>query len=30
MAAIAMQHNLIVVTRDSHFEQIESLEIAAW
>ncbi len=30
IAAVAMQHNLIVATRDSHFEQIEGLEIAAW
>ncbi|GAB4421754.1 MAG: tRNA(fMet)-specific endonuclease VapC [Anaerolineae bacterium] len=30
IAAIARQHNLTVVTRDAHFEQIEGLEIAIW
>ncbi len=30
IAAIAMQHNLILVTRDSHFDEIESLQIERW
>ena len=30
IAAIAMQHELILVTRDSHFEEVESLQIESW
>ncbi|MDE0314285.1 MAG: type II toxin-antitoxin system VapC family toxin [Candidatus Poribacteria bacterium] len=30
IAAIVMQHNLILVTRDSHFDEIESLQIESW
>ena len=30
IAAIAMQHNLILVTRDSHFHEIDSLQIESW
>ena len=30
IAAIAMQHNLILVTRDSHFDEIESLQVESW
>ncbi|MDE0635458.1 MAG: type II toxin-antitoxin system VapC family toxin [Candidatus Poribacteria bacterium] len=30
IAAIAMQHGLILVTRDSHFEEIESLQTERW
>ena len=30
IAAIAMQHELILVTRDSHFNEVESLETEHW
>lgn len=30
IAAIALQHNLILVTRDAHFQEIESLQVIAW
>ena len=30
IAAIAMQHGLILVTRDSHFDQVESLQTEYW
>ncbi len=30
IAAIAMQHGLILVTRDSHFDVVESLETERW
>lgn len=30
IAAIAMQHGLILVTRDSHFDVIESLQTERW
>ena len=30
MAAIALQHNLILVTRDAHFEAVDGLRLAAW
>ncbi len=30
IAAIALQHNLILVTRDAHFDEIESLQTERW
>ena len=30
IAAIAMQHDLILVTRDSHFDEVESLQTEYW
>lgn len=30
IAAIAMQHDLILVTRDSHFNEVESLQVERW
>ena len=30
IAAIAMQHDLILVTRDAHFDEIESLQTEYW
>ncbi len=30
IAASALQHNLILATRDRHFDQVESLQIDAW
>ena len=30
IAAIAMQHDLILVTRDSHFDEVESLQTERW
>ena len=30
IAAIAMQHDLIVVTRDVHFQEIDGLTVEAW
>ncbi len=30
IAAIALQHNLVLVTRDAHFDEIESLETERW
>lgn len=29
-AAIALQHNLTLVTRDEHFDEIESLKVESW
>lgn len=30
IAALALQHELILVTRDSHFQEVESLQTVAW
>jgi tRNA(fMet)-specific endonuclease VapC len=30
MAAIALQHGLLLITRDTHFSDIENLEVTAW
>ena len=30
IAAVAMQHGLVLVTRDAHFNEVESLEIERW
>ncbi|NJM99728.1 MAG: type II toxin-antitoxin system VapC family toxin [Phormidesmis sp. RL_2_1] len=30
IAALALQHDLILVTRDAHFQEVESLKTAAW
>ena len=30
IAAIALQYDLILVTRDSHFDQVESLQTESW
>ena len=30
IAAIAIQHDLILVTRDSHFDEVESLQTEYW
>lgn len=30
IAAIAMQHGLILVTRDTHFDEVESLQTEYW
>jgi tRNA(fMet)-specific endonuclease VapC len=30
IAAIALQYNLILVTRDAHFLEIENLQTVAW
>jgi tRNA(fMet)-specific endonuclease VapC len=30
IAAIALQHDLTLVTRDEHFNEIESLKVVAW
>lgn len=30
IAALAMQHDLILVTRDSHFNEVESLQMERW
>ena len=30
IAALGLQHNLILVTRDAHFQEIESLQVLAW
>ncbi len=30
IAALALQHNLILATRDAHFQEIENLQTAAW
>ena len=30
IAAIALQYNLILVTRDSHFDEVESLQTEYW
>ena len=30
IAAVAMQHDLILVTRDAHFDEVESLQTEYW
>jgi tRNA(fMet)-specific endonuclease VapC len=30
IAAIALRHGLVLATRDSHFEHVETLELDAW
>ncbi|GAB4306384.1 MAG: tRNA(fMet)-specific endonuclease VapC [Oscillatoriaceae cyanobacterium] len=30
IAALALQHNLILVTRDAHFQEVENLQVVAW
>ena len=30
IAALALQHNLTLVTRDAHFGQVDGLDIASW
>jgi tRNA(fMet)-specific endonuclease VapC len=30
IAALALQHDLTLVTRDAHFQEVESLKTAAW
>ncbi|MDY6900971.1 MAG: type II toxin-antitoxin system VapC family toxin [Cyanobacteriota bacterium] len=30
IAAIALQHNLVLVTRDAHFQQVENLQSLSW
>jgi len=30
IAAIAVQHNLTLISRDAHFSEIEKLEVAVW
>ncbi|MEB3181374.1 MAG: type II toxin-antitoxin system VapC family toxin [Nostocaceae cyanobacterium] len=30
IAALALQHDLIVVTRDAHFQEVENLQTVAW
>ena len=30
IAALALQHNLTLVTRDAHFQEIENLQTVAW
>ncbi|MBX3036990.1 MAG: type II toxin-antitoxin system VapC family toxin [Anaerolineales bacterium] len=30
IAAIALQHNLILISRDSHFKNIEKLQLESW
>lgn len=30
IAAIAMQHGLVLVTRDAHFDEVEALKIERW
>lgn len=30
IAALALQHELIMVTRDAHFQEVESLQTIAW
>jgi tRNA(fMet)-specific endonuclease VapC len=30
IAALALQHDLILVTHDAHFQEVESLRTAAW
>ncbi len=30
IASVAMQHELILVTRDSHFDEVESLQTERW
>ena len=30
IAALALQHDLILVTRDAHFQEVENLQIVVW
>lgn len=30
IAALALQHNLILVTRDAHFQEVENLQTVVW
>ena len=30
IAAIALQHNLVLVTRDAHFQEVENLQTVTW
>ncbi len=30
IAAVAKQHNLLLITRDKHFEEIDNLQIRSW
>jgi tRNA(fMet)-specific endonuclease VapC len=30
IAAVALQHNLTLVTRDAHFQEVENLQIVTW
>ena len=30
IAALARQHDLMLVTRDTHFEQIDDLNVTSW
>jgi tRNA(fMet)-specific endonuclease VapC len=30
IAAVALQHNLVLVTRDAHFQEVENLQTVAW
>ncbi len=30
IAAIAKQHNLLLISRDKHFQEIESIQLAKW
>ena len=30
IAAVALQHNLVLVTRDAHFQQVENLQSVNW
>ncbi len=30
IAALALQHTLVLVTRDAHFQEVENLQTAAW
>jgi tRNA(fMet)-specific endonuclease VapC len=30
IAALALQHNLLLVTRDAHFQNVENLQAIAW
>lgn len=30
IAAVALQYNLILVTRDAHFQEVENLQTVAW
>ena len=30
IAALALQHDLILVTRDAHFQEVNNLQVVAW
>ncbi|MFM7371947.1 MAG: PIN domain-containing protein, partial [Sphaerospermopsis kisseleviana] len=30
ITALALQHNLILVTRDAHFQEVENLQTVNW